>query len=128
MGGGAKPFGVDAERVPALVATILARGGDWRGFHIFAGSQALDADALIDAQAATVALAGALAEAIGVTPPLVNLGGGFGIPYFAGEEPLDVEPVGAALGEALDARARDPRRTASRSSWAAGWWARRASI
>ena len=52
MGGGAKPFGVDAERVPALVRRILAAGADWRGFHIFAGSQALDAEALIDAQAA----------------------------------------------------------------------------
>ena len=53
MGGGAKPFGVDAARVPALVRRILDAGADWRGFHIFAGSQALDADALIDAQAAT---------------------------------------------------------------------------
>jgi diaminopimelate decarboxylase len=104
MGGGAKPFGVDAERVPALVATILAAGAEWRGFHIFVGSQALNAEALIEAQRLTVALAGSLAEAIGETPPLVNLGGGFGIPYFGGEEPLDVEAVGAALGESLENR------------------------
>ena len=51
MGGGAKPFGVDAARVPALVRRIIAAGAEWRGFHIFAGSQALDADALIEAQA-----------------------------------------------------------------------------
>ena len=57
MGGGAKPFGVDAARVPALVRRIIAAGADWRGFHIFAGSQALDADALIEAQRATLALA-----------------------------------------------------------------------
>jgi diaminopimelate decarboxylase len=101
MGGGAKPFGVDAERVPALVRRIRDAGADWRGFHIFAGSQALSADALIEAQRATLGLAVALAEAIGVTPPLVNLGGGFGIPYFHGEQPLDVEAVGAALREAL---------------------------
>jgi diaminopimelate decarboxylase len=105
MGGGARPFGVDAERVPALVRTILGAGADWRGFHIFAGSQALSAEALIEAQRATVALAGALADAAGAAPPAVNLGGGFGIPYFAGEQPLDVERVGAALAEALDTRA-----------------------
>jgi diaminopimelate decarboxylase len=97
MGGGPKPFGVDAERVAALVRLILDAGADWRGFHIFAGSQALSADALIEAQRATVALAAQLAEAVGETPPLVNLGGGFGIPYFAGEQPLDVERVGAEL-------------------------------
>src|SRR5690606_25267058 len=39
MGGGAKPFGVDAERVPALAKEIIAAGAEWRGLHIFAGSQ-----------------------------------------------------------------------------------------
>jgi diaminopimelate decarboxylase len=105
MGGGAKPFGVDAERVPALVRRILDSGAEWRGFHIFAGSQALDADALIEAQAATLALAAQLADAAGAAPPLVNLGGGFGIPHFHGEQPLDVEKVGVALGEGLAGRA-----------------------
>ncbi len=104
MGGGAKPFGVDAERVPALVRTILDGGAEWRGFHIFAGSQALAAEALIEAQQATVDLAGTLADAIGATPPLVNLGGGFGIPYFHGEQPLAIEPIGEALARALERR------------------------
>jgi diaminopimelate decarboxylase len=104
MGGGAKPFGVDAERVPELVRRILDAGADWRGFHIFAGSQALDADALIEAQRATVALAAELAAAAGASPPLVNLGGGFGIPYFHGERPLDLDAVGSALAEALGCR------------------------
>jgi diaminopimelate decarboxylase len=97
MGGRASPFGVDAERVPALVKHIMASGADWRGFHIFAGSQALDPAAIIDSQAHTLDLAVRLAEAAGATPPLVNLGGGFGIPYFPGEQPLDIEAIGAAL-------------------------------
>ena len=101
MGGGAKPFGVDAARVPALVRRLIDGGAQWRGFHIFAGSQALAADALIEAQRATVALAAELAEAAGAAPPLVHLGGGFGIPYFATEAALDVEAVGAALAETL---------------------------
>ena len=104
MGGGAKPFGIDAARVPALVRRIVEAGADWRGFHIFAGSQALSAEALIEAQRSSLVLAAALAEDAGATPPLVNLGGGFGIPYFHGEQPLDVEAVGAALGDALGAR------------------------
>jgi diaminopimelate decarboxylase len=105
MGGGAAPFGVDAERVPALVKTLIAAGADWRGFHIFAGSQALDSGAIADTQAATVALAGRLADEVGVTPPLVNLGGGFGIPYFAGEHPIDVGMIGERLSEVLENRA-----------------------
>ncbi len=101
MGGGPKPFGVDAERVPALVRRIIDGGGDWRGFHIFAGSQALDPAALIEAQRATVDLAGSLAERIGEGPPMVNLGGGFGIPYFHGEQPLDIEQVGEKLKDKI---------------------------
>jgi diaminopimelate decarboxylase len=104
MGGGARPFGVDSARVPALVRRIVEAGAEWRGLHIFAGSQALAADALIDAQRATVALAAKLAELAGVPPPLVNLGGGFGIPYFATERALDVETVGRALAETLAGR------------------------
>ena len=105
MGGGAAAFGVDAERVPALVGRIVAAGADWRGFHIFAGSQALDSDAIAATQAATVALASDLADAVGMTPPLVNLGGGFGIHYFAGDATVDVATIGARLGAALDGRA-----------------------
>jgi diaminopimelate decarboxylase len=105
MGGGAKPFGVDAERAGALARQVIAAGADWRGFHIFAGSQALDADAIIETQRATVALAARLSEQAGASPPLVNLGGGFGIPYFPGDKALDVERIGEALKETLLARA-----------------------
>ncbi|MBS0479681.1 MAG: pyridoxal-dependent decarboxylase, exosortase A system-associated [Proteobacteria bacterium] len=97
MGGRASPFGVDAEQVPALVKRVIAAGADWRGFHIFAGSQALDARAIIDSQAHTLDLAARLADSAGVPPPLLNLGGGFGIPYFPGELPVDVEAIGEAL-------------------------------
>ncbi len=102
MGGRASPFGIDAARVPALVRRLMAAGADWRGFHIYAGSQALSADAVIETQAATIGLAARLADEAGALPPLVNLGGGFGIPYFPGDAPLDVEAVGAALAGALD--------------------------
>ncbi|URW76779.1 pyridoxal-dependent decarboxylase, exosortase A system-associated [Sphingomonas donggukensis] len=101
MGGRPAPFGVDAARVPALVRQIIASGADWCGFHIFAGSQALDTQAIIETQAATVALAAELAEQAGAQPPLVNIGGGFGVPYFAGDTPVDVAAIGAALGRWL---------------------------
>jgi diaminopimelate decarboxylase len=102
MGGGAKPFGVDADRSVALVKSLIAAGADWRGFHIFAGSQALDAEAIVTTQGQTLDLAATLAEAIGVTPPLVNLGGGFGIPYFPKDAPVDLERVGEALSARLE--------------------------
>ncbi len=104
MGGGAKPFGVDADRAADLVRLILSAGAEWRGFHIFAGSQALSATAIAEAQRHTIELAGRLAEDVGECPPLVNLGGGFGIPYFPGEASVDIRLVGQSLQENLDKR------------------------
>src|SRR3546814_15051329 len=69
---------------------------------MWCGVEARSAGELIEAQRGTLALADGLAGAVGEEPPLVNLGGGFGIPYFAGEQPLDVEAIGRALDEALE--------------------------
>lgn len=97
MGGGAKPFGIDADRVPALGRELIAAGADWRGLHIFTGSQALSAEAIIEAQGNTLDLAARLTEAIGAPLKHCNMGGGFGIPYFAGDASLDIGAVGGAL-------------------------------
>jgi diaminopimelate decarboxylase len=99
MGGGAKPFGIDAACVPALAREIIAAGAEWRGLHIFTGSQALDADAIAETQANVLGHAAELTRDIGHALPQLNMGGGFGIPYFHGDRQLDVAAVGAALGE-----------------------------
>jgi diaminopimelate decarboxylase len=104
MGGRPSPFGVDADRAGALARSLIASGADWRGWHFYAGSQALGGLAIIETQVATVTLAARLAEQVGAPPPIVNLGGGFGVPYFAGETPIDEMAIGNALAETLDDR------------------------
>ena len=99
MGGGAKQFGVDADKVPALARHVIAQGAEWRGLHIFTGSQALSAEAISETQGNVLKLAGELAETIGQGLPKLNMGGGFGIPYFPGDGPLDLAAVGGALAE-----------------------------
>lgn len=105
MGGRASPFGIDAGDAAGVARHLIAAGADWRGWHIFAGSQSLDTAAIVETQAATVMLAGRLADEVGVAPPLVNLGGGFGIPYFAGDVAVDLAAIGGGLASALDIRA-----------------------
>jgi len=99
MGGGAKPFGVDASRAAKLARDVIAAGAEWRGLHIFTGSQALDAGAIIETQGNVLDLAAKLSAEIGAPLPHLNMGGGFGIPYFRGDAPLDIAAVGAALEE-----------------------------
>lgn len=101
MGGGPKPFGIDAERVPQVLRQIDALGLDFQGLHIFSGSQSLKAGAIIDAQARTFELALRLAGEAPVAPRQLNIGGGFGIPYFPGDIALDLAPIGAHLADWL---------------------------
>lgn len=104
MGGLASQFGVDHDRAPVLVRRLIDAGADWRGLHIFTGSQTLQAEALIEAQTATVALAAEISEQAGTSPSEVNLGGGFGIPYFPGDRLLDIEAIGGSLARTLAKR------------------------
>jgi len=99
MGGGPKQFGIDAERVPAVLAGIDSSALDFQGFHIFSGSQNLRAEAIIEAQQKSVALALRLAEHAPGPVHSLNIGGGFGIPYFPDERPLDLAPIAANLSE-----------------------------
>jgi diaminopimelate decarboxylase len=104
MSGGPKQFGVDAEQVPALLQEMGRLGLACEGFHIFCGSQNLKADAICEAQQKSFDLACALARHAPAPVRVVNIGGGFGIPYFPGELPLDLAPIGENL-TALAARA-----------------------
>lgn len=97
MGGGPKPFGVDAERVPELLTAIDAAGLQFEGFHLFAGSQNLKAESICEAQRKAYELALELSAHAPSAVHLLNLGGGFGIPYFPGEESLDLGAVGDNL-------------------------------
>lgn len=101
MGGAASPFGIDHDRAANVVRGLVEAGADWRGLHVYPGSQCLDWAAIVEAQGASVALAGQISDEAGHEPLEVNLGGGFGIPYFAGEEPLDLYSMGQALGAML---------------------------
>lgn len=101
MGGGPKQFGVDAERVPAMLRRMAALELDFHGFHIFSGSQNLKAAAIQEAHDKTFALAARLAQDAPRALRLLNIGGGFGIPYFPGEERLDLQAVGSHLHEVL---------------------------
>ncbi|KFB68035.1 pyridoxal-dependent decarboxylase, exosortase A system-associated [Candidatus Accumulibacter vicinus] len=99
MGGGAKQFGVDAEQVPELLAEVGRSGLAFEGFHLFAGSQNLRPEAIVEAQGKSYELALRLAQSAPSPVRFLNLGGGFGIPYFPGEQPLDLAPIGANLAE-----------------------------
>lgn len=101
MGGGAKQFGIDEEQVPVTLQRIKTLGLQFQGFHIYSGSQNLKADSIIEAQQKSLQLAASLSSVCPSPIRKLNIGGGFGIPYFPGDAPLAIEQVGNALASAL---------------------------
>lgn len=107
MGGGPKQFGVDVEQVEDVLAAVAAQGLAFEGFHLFAGSQNLRAESICEAQCRSYELALRLAEAAPAPLRVLNLGGGFGIPYFPGEQRLDLRPIGENLSRLAARAAQD---------------------
>lgn len=101
MSGGSKPFGIDEEQLPEILKTLDYEKINFRGFHIFAGSQNLKAEAIIEMHQKTFELAQKLVEMTPVKINYINIGGGLGIPYFPGEKRLDLMPVCENLSQLI---------------------------
>jgi diaminopimelate decarboxylase len=97
MGGGPKQFGIDAEIVPDVLRKLATLPLEFQGFHIFSGSQNLQAASIVEAQRKSIELAIHLSRFAPAPVRTLNIGGGFGIPYFPGEKTLDVAPIGSEL-------------------------------
>lgn len=97
MAGGARQFGVDAARVPAMLRRMARLGLEFHGFHLFCGAQNLSAAAICEAQRACVLLGLELGEHAPAPVRVLNIGGGFGVPYFSGERALDLHAVAQGL-------------------------------
>lgn len=103
MTGAPGPFGIDPEDLPAMWDAIGEGGIAFEGFHLYAGSQSLRADAIVEAQERSYDQALAWAAQAPVPPSIITLGGGWGIRYARHDQPLDLAPVLASLN-ALAAR------------------------
>lgn len=107
MGGGPKQFGIDAECVPEALASVARAGLSFEGFHLFAGSQNLRADSICEAQRKSYELALQLARHAPEPVRFLNLGGGFGIPYFPGDKRLELAPIGENLQDLTERASRE---------------------
>lgn len=101
MGGGAQQFGIDVEETPHILKRLKDLDLDFQGFHIFSGSQNLNEENLLLAQEKTFDLAVSLAKYAPHPPKTVNIGGGFGIPYFPGDKALDLAYLGKGLSRLM---------------------------
>lgn len=100
MTGVSTQFGIDESAVSEAVKAIQSlRGVRLIGIHVFTGTQMLHADNIVRTIEAIMKLALDLSEAHAFPLEFLDLGGGFGIPYFKGEEPLELEKLKAGISQ-----------------------------
>jgi diaminopimelate decarboxylase len=103
MGGKPMPFGIDEECLDDVLSGVLSkRFIEFRGIHLFVGTQILDHRVLIDQYRHGMGLARRVAGRLHHPLQTVDFGGGFGIPYFSHERDLDIAAFGKGLAALMD--------------------------
>ncbi len=95
-------FGFTSEDLASCRKNIAANELNVMGFHVFAGSQVLETEKVIDHLRRSVDLSLRAADVLGHTATLINLGGGFGIPYGPLDEELDLDAISDELARLVD--------------------------
>jgi diaminopimelate decarboxylase len=110
MGGKPAPFGVDEERLDETLDRLLSEPAlDLQGIHLYAGTQILDGAILVAQYRRGIEIARRAADRLGRPLGVLDFGGGLGIPYFAGETSLALEPLAAGLRALMDEIRGDAR-------------------
>ena len=97
MGGGSQQFGIDVEQLSDTFDLLRDTRLQLKGLHIFTGSQNLRPESIISAHNNIFDLVERLIEQFKIDIQHLNIGGGFGIPYFPGDTELELEPIAANL-------------------------------
>lgn len=106
MGGKPAPFGVDEESADLLVDRIFSDPAvDFRGIHLFAGTQILDHEVVLNQYKKALDIAVRIGRRLMRPLSTIDFGGGLGIPYFSHETELDLDALRTGLRELVhDAR------------------------
>jgi diaminopimelate decarboxylase len=108
MGGKATPFGIDEESLDSALDLVLASPSiELRGMHLFAGTQILDSEVLLCQYRKAIQIARRVAHRQGRALGSVDFGGGLGVPYFTGDQPLDMQALKHGLEQLMNEIADD---------------------
>lgn len=103
MSGVASQFGIDQKLLEGAIAQIKSlQNVNIIGIHIYLGTQALNAKNITVSMENIIRLALQVSEEYNLTLEFLNLGGGFGIPYFKDETYLDMETLSKDFAEMWD--------------------------
>jgi diaminopimelate decarboxylase len=91
MGGKPAPFGIDEEELDSVLDSVLQDPAiEFRGIHLFTGTQILDDSLLANQYLKGLEIGRRVAARLNQPLHTVDFGGGLGIPYFANDNELDM--------------------------------------
>lgn len=100
-GGKPKQFGVDRPQLRDFVDFARSLAIDVTGLHYYLGTRFLNAQDIVVNTQRIVADAKSIAVECGLSLEMLDMGGGFGVPYFDSELFLDLEILEAGLGRCI---------------------------
>lgn len=110
MGGTASQFGLDQADLGEAIAHVRAHPAlRMRGIHVYTATQVFDAKALLEHCRNVLEIGLAAADKVGEPIEMIDLGGGFGVPYFDDRAEFDVEGFGRDFQQLLRPYRSDPR-------------------
>ena len=123
MAGKPSQFGVDEELIEGAIDEIVALPGlNLIGFHIYSGTNSLNAEAIAENFGIFIGLFRQAVAHAGIRPRKLIFGSGFGIPYVAGDPLLDVDAVAARAVPMIAELKRDPLFAQTRCVLEMGRW------
>jgi diaminopimelate decarboxylase len=107
MGGKPRQFGMDEQVVRQSVALVRSHEHvRVVGIHVYLGTRVLTEQAIIDNTRQILELSESLSGALGITPELIDIGGGLGVAYFDNERDLDLSILASGVNPLLAGFAR----------------------
>lgn len=102
MSGKPRQFGIDIEQIPDL-RDVMAGLTHVRvmGFHVYMGTRFLEAEPVIENTVNILEMAKSLGALLDITIEAVDVGGGFGIPYFDNESALNLVTLTHGINDAV---------------------------
>jgi diaminopimelate decarboxylase len=92
-------YGVTHEQVVEAYRKARARGAKRFGLHTMVASNELDYTYMVETARMVLEIAELVENELGIRFEFVNIGGGFGIPYQPGQQPLDLQSMAREISE-----------------------------
>lgn len=103
MGGRPSQFGLEVTALPEAVAIVhKTKELHFRGLHIYNGTRILDGEDLVNNTQKIIELAEYLEEKYELALEMLDMGGGFGVPYFDKETELNLVTLAKSIQPLLN--------------------------